>query len=104
MSSSVHNDTTEGPYVRTVRNLLVIGVWYGSGYTCDHITWSLPGCRNECVLKGISMTERHSDPLADRFDEAYVVEKTVDLVHGDDTYRIEIVRDLKHRGAGSRYK
>jgi len=25
--------------------------------------------------------------------------KTVDLVHGDDTYRIEIVRDLKHRGA-----
>src|SRR2546422_9417930 len=50
------------------------------------------------------MTERHSDPLVDRFDEAYVVEKTVDLVHGDDTYRIEIVRDLKHRGAGSRYK
>ena len=23
----------------------------------------------------------------------------MDLVHGDDTYRIEIVRDLKHRGA-----
>jgi len=39
------------------------------------------------------MTER-SDPLVDRFDEAYIVEKTVDLVHGDDTYRIEIVRDL----------
>ncbi len=42
------------------------------------------------------MTERPSDPLVDRFDEAYEVEKTVDLVHGDDTYRIEIVRDLKH--------
>ena len=48
--------------------------------------------------KGICMTER-SDPLVDRFDEAYIVEKTVDLVHGDDSYRIEIVRDLKHRGA-----
>ena len=50
------------------------------------------------------MTESGSDPLIDRFDEAYIVEKTVDLVHGEHTYRIEIVRDLKHKGAGSRYK
>jgi len=50
------------------------------------------------VNKGICVTER-SDPPVDRFDEAYIVGKTVDLVHGDDTYRIEIVRDLKHRGA-----
>jgi hypothetical protein len=54
------------------------------------------------VSTGSSMTESGSDPLIDRFDEAYVGEKTVDLVHGEHTSRIEIVRDLKPKGAGSR--
>lgn len=38
------------------------------------------------------MTE---DALLHRFDEAYRIERSVEVCCGDETYRVEVVQDLK---------
>lgn len=48
--------------------------------------------------------DNEKDPLLERFDEAYLLERTAELVIENETYRIEIVGDVKTQGAGSRYK